>query len=116
LIHLSQTESHFRSFGLDLDLGAGTHGALVTGDAKLFAIANERDRCLRGRAIRHGGTSGSNGRSVRSKRTERSEQSESSGPGFEIDSGWQLSSAVRKIQAADITRAHSRVPGGTDLT
>src|SRR5690606_7114721 len=41
---------------------------------------------------------------------------EASGPRFEIDCGWKLSSTVREIQATDITRAHGGVPGRMDFT
>src|SRR5690606_4130949 len=103
-------------FGFDLDLGAGLHGALVAGNLEFLAVANKRDRRLRSTTRKQSGTLGLNEGSVWSIRTDRSEQSEPSGPRFEIDCAWKFSSAIREIQATDITRAHRGVPGRMDFT
>ena len=114
--HFGQTESDFRPFGFDLDLGAGAHGALVARDVEFLAIANERDGRLRRTAREQGGTLGLDEGRVRERLTERGEQGEPGGAGFQIDCGGKFSPAVREIQASDITLAHRGVPGGMDLT
>src|SRR3954470_15909879 len=121
LVHFGQTERDFLSFGLHQDLGAGTHSALVAGDFEFLAISNKRDGPLRSRTsgrsrARRGrsGTSGRRGTSGWTISTDRREESEPSGPSFDIDCAWKFSSAVREIQATDITRAHGGVPGRLD--
>src|SRR5687768_17044740 len=74
LVHFGQAESDFRPFGLDLDLGAGTHGALVAADLEFLAIASERDGRLRRTTGEQGRTLSLDEGRVRRIRAERGEQ------------------------------------------
>src|ERR1700761_1069415 len=80
LVHFSQAESDFRSFCLDLYLGAGLHSALIAGDLEFLAVANQRDGRLRSTTSKQSDTLGPNQGSVWCIRTDRREQSEPGGP------------------------------------
>src|SRR5690606_28228951 len=108
-------ESDFRPLSLDLDLRAGTHGALVAVDLEFLAIANQRYRRLWGTAGEQGCALGLDEGCIRCICADRGEQGEPSGAGCQIDGRWKLAPGVRKIQAPNIARAHRGIPGGPDL-
>ena len=104
-----------RPLGVDLDVGAGAHGALGAADHEFLPIANERDGRLRSATREQSGALGLDEGRVRRIGTERGEQGEPGGAGFQIDCGGKVTPAVGQVQASDVASAHGSVPARTDL-